>query len=143
VLSPFQSELATPLELPSAAQADHIQRLKLACVAVVSSYAEGPVAIVATRNPGSVVHAMQITAPKGAPRLVLAAAVWLSDIRDCQRVTHLLEVCDLCLAARVGMQQIDVSVDVATKAIAAAARRLDVALVPHQTLMARIAQEVR
>jgi hypothetical protein len=90
-----------------------------------------------------VVNAMRITAPKGAPRLMLAACFWLSDIRDCWRVTQLLEVCDLCLAARVGGRQIEVSVDVATKAIAAVARRLEINLVPHATLMARLRDEVR
>jgi hypothetical protein len=86
---------------------------------------------------------MRITAPKGAPRLVLAHCVWLSDIRDCRRVTQLLEACDLKLATRIGMQQIDVSVDVATKAIAAAARRLEINLFDHGALMARLREEVR
>ena len=143
---PIDTELlpATPLELPNQQAQAHIARLKIGCIAVLASFANGPVVIRPTLHPGGALQSLRLSHDNKKGRLpVLAGCIWCADIKQAHHLAELVSVCDLRESKRVGGDAIAVSVVDAVRAIGDAAKRLQMTIVPHEVLLARVRSEIK
>ena len=92
-----------------------------------------------TLHPGGALQSLRLSHDKKkGPLAVLAGCIWLANIKQAHHIAELVSVCDLRESKRIDGDAIAVSVVDAARAIANAARRLGMTIVPHDVLLARV-----